>query len=80
MFNCIMLIATGEPPACGPDLVFPFQEDIHADLHDHVNLMMTKPIIYANMSTQPITVTRAQTGWIFRSNKSVSTYKCSLCL
>lgn len=45
-------------------------EDVHADLHDHVNLMMTKPIIYANMSTRPITITRAQSGWIFRTDKS----------
>lgn len=47
------------------------QEDLHSDLQDHVNMLMTRPITYANMSTQPIVVTRAQTGWFFKQDKSV---------
>ena len=34
-------------------------------LHTH------RPIIYANMSTRPIAVTRAQSGWFFRVDKTV---------
>jgi hypothetical protein len=40
-------------------------EDIDVDLDDHIDSMMTKPIVYANMSTKPIVVTRAQSGFLF---------------
>lgn len=45
-------------------------EDLHMDLKDHVTMLMTRPITYANMSTQPIVVSRAQTGWFFKQDKS----------
>jgi len=46
-------------------------EDVDTDLREHVNVLTARPIIYANMSTQPITVTRAQSGWFFRVDKTV---------
>lgn len=45
-------------------------QDVDTDVNEHVELLMTRPIVYANMSTQPITVTRAQSGWFFRVDKT----------
>ena len=55
-------------------LLFPAiaQDDINSDVKEHVRMLMSRPIVYANMSTQPIVVTRAQSGWFFREDKSVS--------
>lgn len=55
-------------------------EDLHIDLKDHVTMLMTKPITYANMSTQPIAVSRAQSGWFFKQDKSerVGEYEASV--
>ena len=36
-----------------------------------------RPIVYANMSTQPITVKRSQSGWFFKSDKTVSVIQYS---
>lgn len=53
--------------------VTPPQDDDHGDLNNRVSMIMSHPIIYANMSTKPITVTRAMTGWwFFKAPRSVS--------
>jgi hypothetical protein len=44
-------------------------EDLDSTLDDQVDMLMSRPIVYANMSTQPIQVSRAQAGFFFRSDK-----------
>jgi ankyrin repeat protein len=44
--------------------------EMEMDLNEHINVLMSKPVVYANMSTQPITVSRAQSGWFFNANKT----------
>ncbi|XP_019854512.1 PREDICTED: ankyrin repeat domain-containing protein 13C-A-like [Amphimedon queenslandica] len=40
-------------------------ESVDGEVEDRIDMLMTRPIVYANMSTQPINVTRAQTGFLF---------------
>ncbi|XP_064385888.1 ankyrin repeat domain-containing protein 13C-B-like [Halichondria panicea] len=40
-------------------------DDNHGALHERVTDLMSHPIVYANMSTKPITVSRALAGWWF---------------
>jgi ankyrin repeat protein len=44
--------------------------EMEMDLNEHINVLMSKPVVYANMSTQPITVSRAQSGWFFKADKT----------
>lgn len=44
-------------------------EQMDMDLNEHVKFLMSKPVVYANMSTQPIAVSRAQSGWFFKADK-----------
>ena len=44
---------------------------IHTTHHHCTCAVSPRPIVYANMSTQPITVSRAQSGWFFKADKKV---------
>lgn len=42
------------------------------ELQDEVDILMSSDIMAAQMSTKNITFSRAQSGWLFREDKTVS--------
>ncbi|KAK0052137.1 ankyrin repeat domain-containing protein 13C [Biomphalaria pfeifferi] len=52
-------------------------EDSELELEEEVDILMSSDIVAAQMSTKKITFTRAQSGWLFREDKSelVGDYK-----
>ena len=52
-------------------VLFDFQET-EQEIDDEVDILMSSDIVAAQMSTKNITFTRAQKGWLFRQDKSVS--------
>lgn len=49
----------------------PIQES-DLELEEEVDILMSSDIIAAQMSTKNITFSRAQSGWLFREDKTVS--------
>ncbi|KAG5337629.1 AN13C protein, partial [Acromyrmex heyeri] len=49
-------------------------EETELEIEDEVDILMSSDIMVAQMSTKSITFSRAQTGWIFREDKRVSTF------
>ncbi|XP_002740995.1 ankyrin repeat domain-containing protein 13C-like [Saccoglossus kowalevskii] len=45
-------------------------DDNESEIEDEVDILMSSDIVTATMSTKPITFTRAQSGWLFREDKS----------
>lgn len=41
-------------------------------MEEEVDILMSSDIVAAQMSTKPITFSRAQSGWLFREDRSVS--------
>lgn len=52
-------------------LEFFFQES-EMETEEEVDILMSSDIYSATLSTKSITFTRAQTGWLFREDKTVS--------
>ena len=48
-------------------------EETEAEIEDEVDILMSSDIVAAQMSTKNITFSRAQSGWLFKEDKSVST-------
>lgn len=46
-------------------------ENMEHDINEQINLLMSRPIVYANMSTKPIKVSRAQSGFFFFKSDKV---------
>lgn len=49
-------------------------EETEAEIEDEVDVLMSTDILAAQMSTKSIHFVRAQSGWIFREDKTVSHY------
>ena len=47
------------------------------ETEEEVDILMSSDIYSATLSTKSITFTRAQTGWLFREDKTVSKRKLS---
>lgn len=47
------------------------------ETEEEVDILMSSDIYSATLSTKSITFTRAQTGWLFREDKTVSLKKIS---
>lgn len=47
------------------------------ETEEEVDILMSSDIYSATLSTKSITFTRAQTGWLFREDKTVSRQKTS---
>lgn len=45
-------------------------EESEMEFEDEVDLLMTSDIVSAQVSTKPITFTKAQSGWIFKEDRS----------
>lgn len=52
---------------------FPFLKESEQELEDEVDILMSSDIMAAQMSTKSITFSRAQSGWLFREDKTVNT-------
>ncbi|XP_065906042.1 ankyrin repeat domain-containing protein 13C-like isoform X2 [Dysidea avara] len=48
-------------------------ENVDVDLDEQIDLLMSRPVVYANMSTKPIKVSRAQSGFLFFRSDKVET-------
>lgn len=48
------------------------------EFEDEVDLLMTSDIVSAQISTKPITFTKAQTGWIFKEDRKEFSHYCSV--
>lgn len=48
-----------------------FQET-ELEIQEEIDILMRSDIMAAQMSTKNITFSRAQTGWLFREDKTVS--------
>ena len=48
-----------------------FQET-EIEIEDEVDILMSSDIVAAQMSTKNITFSRAQSGWLFKEDKTVS--------
>jgi hypothetical protein len=46
-------------------------EESEAEVEDEVDILMSSDIVAAQMSTKSITFTRAQSGWLWREDKTV---------
>lgn len=44
------------------------------EVEDEVDILMSTDILAAQMSTKSINFVRAQSGWIFRADKTVRTF------
>lgn len=49
-------------------------EETEMEIEDEVDILMASDILAAQMSTKSISFVRAQSGWIFREDKTVSYY------
>lgn len=47
-------------------------EETDMEVEDEVDILMSTDILAAQMSTKRINFVRAQSGWIFRADKTVS--------
>ena len=47
-------------------------EETELEIEDEVDILMSSDILAAQMSTKSINFVRAQSGWIFRADKTVS--------
>lgn len=47
-------------------------EETDLEVEDEVDILMSTDILAAQMSTKSINFVRAQSGWIFRADKTVS--------
>ncbi|XP_071800336.1 ankyrin repeat domain-containing protein 13C-like isoform X2 [Asterias amurensis] len=45
-------------------------EETEKEMEEEVDILMSSDIVTVTMSTKPITFNRAQSGWLFRENKS----------
>lgn len=52
-------------------LFLPIQES-EAEIEEEVDILMSSDIVAAQMSTKSITFVRAQSGWFFRENRTVT--------
>lgn len=50
-------------------------QESEAELEDEVDILMSSDIMAAQMSTKNITFSRAQSGWLFREDKTVRELK-----
>lgn len=46
-------------------------EETEVEIEDEVDILMSSDIVAAHMSTKSITFTRAQSGWLFREDRTV---------
>lgn len=46
-------------------------EESEVEVEDEVDILMSSDIVAAQMSTKSITFTRAQSGWLWREDKTV---------
>lgn len=56
-------------------------EETEAEIQDEVDILMSSDILAAQMSTKSINFTRAQSGWIFREDKTETVagqFECDL--
>lgn len=51
-----------------------FLKESEQELEDEVDILMSSDIMAAQMSTKSITFSRAQSGWLFREDKTVNTF------
>ena len=49
-------------------------QESEAEIEDEVDILMSSDIVAAQMSTKNISFSRAQSGWLFKEDKSVSNY------
>ena len=54
------------------------KQDSDIELEEEVDILMSSDIVAAQMSTKRISFSRAQSGWLFREDKSVSLKKHAL--
>ena len=47
-------------------------QESEAEIEDEVDILMSSDIVAAQMSTKNISFSRAQSGWLFKEDKSVS--------
>ena len=47
-------------------------KESEAEIEDEVDILMSSDIVAAQMSTKNISFSRAQSGWLFKEDKSVS--------
>ena len=46
------------------------------ETEEEVDILMSSDVYSATLSTKSITFSRAQTGWLFREDKTVDLYIC----
>lgn len=54
-----------------PDTV-PYVQESEMETEEEVDILMSSDVYSATLSTKSITFSRAQTGWLFREDKTVS--------
>jgi len=52
-------------------------QETEAEIQEELDILMRSDIMAAQMSTKHITFSRAQSGWLFREDKTVGYTHCS---
>lgn len=50
------------------------------ETEEEVDILMSSDVYSATLSTKSITFSRAQTGWLFREDKTVGVSCCCCCI